>query len=166
MRILLSWRCWGACQEGVCLDPSCVTSEPHHGLVWSYRSGHSFRVTGPSSGQGRPQELLRAFIRAALEDMGIVCHHRLRTIAQASRTPPHISRMRVEILGRPNIPYHMRGDTDPAKPPGVSGDGIADLFAYRQGRARGFQEDMMLRCPNRQLRTPHRQPVLEDRYQV
>src|SRR6266566_4241852 len=21
MRILLSWRCWGACQEGVCLDP-------------------------------------------------------------------------------------------------------------------------------------------------
>src|SRR5882724_660069 len=23
MRILLSWRCWGACQEGVCLDPHC-----------------------------------------------------------------------------------------------------------------------------------------------
>src|SRR5262245_40266309 len=21
MKILLSWRCWGACQEGVCLDP-------------------------------------------------------------------------------------------------------------------------------------------------
>src|SRR5262245_38513761 len=21
MTVLLSWRCWGACQEGVCLDP-------------------------------------------------------------------------------------------------------------------------------------------------
>src|SRR2546426_4517145 len=35
---LLSWRCWAACQEGVCRDPIYITTEPHHGLEESYRT--------------------------------------------------------------------------------------------------------------------------------
>src|SRR5215831_15605964 len=42
MRILLSWRCWGACQEGVCLDPHfCYkgTSPRFSGELPSYSAG-------------------------------------------------------------------------------------------------------------------------------
>src|SRR5215217_7283624 len=37
MVCLLLWRCWAACQEGVCQDPIYIPTEPHHGLVESYR---------------------------------------------------------------------------------------------------------------------------------
>src|SRR5215217_3920760 len=36
MVCLLLWRCWAACQEGVCQDPIYIPTEPHHGLVESY----------------------------------------------------------------------------------------------------------------------------------
>src|SRR6266436_86787 len=32
MTILLSWLCWGACQEEVCLDPRCPV-QPHSTTV-------------------------------------------------------------------------------------------------------------------------------------
>src|SRR5215216_2166113 len=38
MVCLLLWRCWAACQEGVCQDPISIPTEPHHGLVESYPS--------------------------------------------------------------------------------------------------------------------------------
>src|SRR6184192_1307642 len=43
MTILLSWLCWGACQEEVCLDPHCLCNLtlprfsvelPVRGIVW------------------------------------------------------------------------------------------------------------------------------------
>src|SRR5215216_686980 len=36
MVCLLLWRCWAACQEGVCQDPMYIPTEPHHGVVESY----------------------------------------------------------------------------------------------------------------------------------
>jgi hypothetical protein len=40
MRILLSWLCWGACQEGVCLDPhfhcNCTSPRFSGELPWIF----------------------------------------------------------------------------------------------------------------------------------
>jgi type IV secretory pathway TraG/TraD family ATPase VirD4 len=41
---LLLWRCWAACQEGVCQDPIYIPTEPHHGLVESYLTRRMNRI--------------------------------------------------------------------------------------------------------------------------
>jgi len=48
MTILLSWLCWGASQEEVCLDPCflCNLTPPRFSVELPLTSGTTIRVTG------------------------------------------------------------------------------------------------------------------------
>ena len=70
MVCLLLWRCWAACQEGVCQDPMYIPTEPHHGLVESYRSKSTWekylKAQDFPLAQGSPYRITKGEIRTLL----------------------------------------------------------------------------------------------------
>src|SRR5439155_26627237 len=71
MRILLSWRCWGACQEGVCLDP--------HFCYKCFSPRLSVELPDESRG-GFILEKLGNEVEALVHKAEAVEHHRLHRV--------------------------------------------------------------------------------------